>query len=42
VGSSKNEQQLETFYNGFGGGWFWQGFPDVTATTTVTNAVESL
>jgi len=37
VGSSKNEQQLETFYNGFGGGWFWHGFPDVTATTTVTN-----
>jgi len=25
---------LETFYNGFGGGWRWRGFGDRTVTTT--------
>ena len=33
---TKNEQNLNTFYNGFGGGWRWGGgFGD--ATTTVDN-----
>jgi hypothetical protein len=37
IGSVHNEQQLETFYNGLGGGWFWRGFGDGFATTTVQN-----
>jgi hypothetical protein len=33
---TKNQQSLDTFYNGFGGGWRWGGgFGD--ATTTVNN-----
>jgi hypothetical protein len=33
---TKNQQTLDTFYNGFGGGWRWGGgFGD--ATTTVEN-----
>jgi hypothetical protein len=33
---TRNQQTLETFYNGFGGGWRWGGgFGD--ATTTVDN-----
>src|SRR5262249_22500828 len=35
-GATHNEQTLQTFYDGFGGGWFWRGF-DTTATTTVEN-----
>jgi hypothetical protein len=34
-GRTHNEQTLETYYNGFGGGWLWRGFGD--ATTTVEN-----
>jgi hypothetical protein len=34
-GRTHNEQTLDTYYNGFGGGWRWQGFGD--ATTTVEN-----
>src|SRR5580698_8143600 len=37
VGSVKNERQLQTFYDSFGGGWFWRGFGDGVATTTVEN-----
>jgi len=33
--TTKNQQTLNTFYNGFGGGWRWGGFGD--ATTTVDN-----
>jgi hypothetical protein len=36
-GSKKNEETLQTFYDGFGGGWFWRGFGPETATTTVEN-----
>jgi len=36
IGSTQNERQLNTFYDNFGGGWFWGGF-DGTATTTVEN-----
>jgi hypothetical protein len=32
--STQNQQTLETFYDGFGGGWTWRGFGDSTATTT--------
>jgi len=35
VGSTKNQQRLETFYSGFGDGWFWRGLDDGVATTTV-------
>jgi hypothetical protein len=35
VGSVKTEQQLDTFYNGFGGDWYWRGFGDGIVTTTV-------
>lgn len=36
-GSTHNQQSLETYYNGFGGGWFWRGFGDDMATTQVVN-----
>jgi hypothetical protein len=29
-GRTHNEQTLESYYNGFGGGWRWRGFGDVT------------
>jgi hypothetical protein len=32
---TKNQQSLNTFYDGFGGGWRWGGFGE--ATTTVDN-----
>jgi hypothetical protein len=34
--STQNEQTLQTFYDGFGGGWRWRGFGggDALATTT--------
>ena len=35
-GATKNQQTLQTFYDGIGGRWFWGGF-DTTATTTVVN-----
>lgn len=38
IGSTKNEQQLNTFYNGIGGGWRWGGFGE--STTTVENVRE--
>lgn len=34
-GRTQEEQSLETYYNGFGGGWRWRGFGD--ATTVVEN-----
>jgi hypothetical protein len=33
--SRKSQQRIETFYTGFGGGWYWRGFDDGTAVTTV-------
>jgi hypothetical protein len=33
--SRKTQQRIETFYTGFGGGWYWRGFDDGTAVTTV-------
>jgi Domain of unknown function (DUF4136) len=36
-GASENQQSLETFYDGFGGGWFWRGFGPDMATTNVIN-----
>jgi hypothetical protein len=40
IGSTHNEQQLNTFYDNLGGGWGWRGFGDFgtgIATTTVQN-----
>src|ERR1700693_4207620 len=35
---TKNQQSLNTFYDGFGGGWRWRGFGGFgDATTTVDN-----
>ena len=38
---TQEQQTLDTFYNGFGGGWRWGGFGDAT-TTTETYKVGSL
>ena len=38
---TQNKQTLNTFYDGFGGGWRWGGFGDAT-TTTETYQVGSL
>jgi hypothetical protein len=35
-GSRQNQQQMNTFYDNLGGGWYWGGFGG-TATTTVEN-----
>ncbi len=39
--STKNEETLETFYDGFGGGWGWRGFggEGISTTNTVTTKV---
>jgi hypothetical protein len=36
-GSTKEQPTLTTFYDGMGGGWFWRGFGEGMATTTVEN-----
>lgn len=42
-GSTHNQQSLETFYDGFGGGWFWGGFgPDIATTNTINTPVGTL
>jgi hypothetical protein len=33
VEMTQAQQTLDTFYNGFGGGWRWGGFGDATTTT---------
>jgi hypothetical protein len=36
--TTQNQRTLNTFYDGFGGGWRWRGFGGTgTATTTVDN-----
>jgi hypothetical protein len=39
--STSSEQTLETFYDGFGGGWRWRGFggEGIATTDTVTTKV---
>jgi hypothetical protein len=38
IETTHNQQTLDTFYNGFGGGWRWRGFGGFgDATTTVEN-----
>jgi Domain of unknown function (DUF4136) len=42
-GATHDQQSLQTFYDGFGGGWRWGGFgPDVATTTTVNTPVGTL
>lgn len=41
IGTTKNHQTLDTFYNDMGGGWLWGGFGDAT-TTTETYTVGTL
>jgi len=41
-GSTHNQQSLQTFYDGFGGGWFWGGMGDMSTTTTVNTPVGTL
>jgi hypothetical protein len=35
MGRTREEQNYTTFYDGMGGGWFWHGFGDGVATTSV-------
>lgn len=41
-GRMQNQQTLETFYDGFGGGWFWRGFGNTATTQVVNTPVGSL
>jgi hypothetical protein len=34
-GSTRTKKTLETWYEGFGGGWFWRGFGGTGLATTV-------
>ncbi len=36
-GSTHVQPRIETFYTGFGGGWYWRGFDDGMAVTKVEN-----
>jgi hypothetical protein len=36
IETTQNEQTLNTFYDGFGGGWGWRGFGDFGESTTTT------
>jgi hypothetical protein len=38
--STQNQQSLETFYNGFGGGWRWRGGGGMGMSTTTTEATK--
>jgi hypothetical protein len=38
--STSSEQTLETFYDGFGGGWRWRGFGDNGLATTTTEVTK--
>jgi len=42
VGAAKDEQQLNTFYDGMGGGWYWRGGGGMATTTVETIPVGSL
>jgi hypothetical protein len=41
-GATHNQQSLQTFYDGFGGGWRWGGFGDEATTTTINTPVGTL
>ncbi|HXO38838.1 MAG TPA: DUF4136 domain-containing protein [Candidatus Acidoferrum sp.] len=40
IEATKNEQTLNTFYNGFGGGWRWGGFGGFGDATTTTDTYQ--
>jgi hypothetical protein len=42
IQSTQDQQTLETFYNGLGGGWRWRGVGGSTATTTDITKVGTL
>jgi hypothetical protein len=42
IEATKNQQTLNTFYNGFGGGWRWGGLGGEATTTTDTYKVGTL
>jgi len=42
VGAAKNEQEYQTFYDGFGGGWRWGGFGETATTTPINYRVGTL
>jgi hypothetical protein len=37
LGATQNQQTLRTFYDNFGGGWYWHDFGSGIATTTIEN-----
>jgi len=41
-GSTHNQQSMQTFYDGFGGGWRWGGFGEEATTTTINTPVGTL
>jgi hypothetical protein len=41
-GRTHNEQTLESYYNGFGGGWMWRGLGGDVTTTVENTPVGSL
>jgi Domain of unknown function (DUF4136) len=38
--STQNQQNLETFYDGFGGGWRWRGMGGTGMSTTTTEVTK--
>ncbi len=38
--STKDDQTLQTFYDGFGGGWGWRGFGNTGLATTTTEVTK--
>jgi len=41
LGFTRNEQSLLTFYDGFGGGWFWRGWGGPGYATTTVDIFDS-
>jgi hypothetical protein len=41
-GATHEKQSLQTFYDGFGGGWRWGGFGDIATTTPIETPVGTL
>ena len=41
-GATHNQQSLQTFYDGFGGGWRWGGFGEEATTTAINTPVGTL
>lgn len=42
VGAVRNQQEYQTFYNGFGPGWRWGGFGNEAETTAVNYQIGTL